>query len=128
MEEIKKIYVAGDSLISSLGFTTAENREALKAGLTGIKEVHDPALYSEGFPAARIDRVRWKEEVKKARLENYAPLEQLFILCIGQVSRLTGINLRDPEVGLILASTKGNIDQIRQPSAYLWKMGQRIAE
>ena len=34
---MRKVFVASDNIISSLGFTTQENVEALKAGVTGIR-------------------------------------------------------------------------------------------
>ncbi len=126
MENRKKVYVASDCLISSLGFTTAENMQAIVAGKSGIQLVDDRGLYGTCFQAARICRERWDSEAKS--LAGYTPLEQLFILSIGQAVRYAGIDLRLPDCGLVLATTKGNIDNIDSPAAYLWEMARHVAE
>lgn len=127
MENRKKVYVAGDCLISSLGFTTDENMQAIVAGKSGIRTVDDCALYGAPFQAARICRERWQGEADAKSLAGYTPLEQLFILSIGQVVRHTGIDLRLPDCGLVLATTKGNIENIDSPAAYLWEMARHVA-
>lgn len=128
MKEKRAIYIAGDYMISSLGFSTAENMEAMRAGKTGIREIEDPGLYDAALPLARICPERWRDKSRAAGLENYPPLEQLFILSIGEVLHQTGIDIRQPECGLILATTKGNIDRLGFPSAYLGKMAQHLAD
>lgn len=126
MEYRKQIYVAGDCMISSLGFSTAENMAAIAAGETGIKEVRDCDIYPVGFPAARICRERWKQEISGTGLESYSLLEQFFIYVIGKVAQETGIDAGSEECGLILATTKGNIDRIDSASAYLWEMARKV--
>lgn len=127
MENGRKIYVAGDHIISALGFTTAENTEAVLRYESGIKQVNDADLFESPFQAARIDAGRLSREAARENLMDYSRLEQLFILSVGAVIRQTGIDLKNPECGLVIATTKGNIDLIGQQDAYLWTMAQRVA-
>lgn len=127
MESGRKIYVAGDHIISALGFNTAENMEAVLRYESGIKQVDDTDLFESPFQAARIDAGRLAREVTHENLTDYSRLEQLFILSVGAVIRQTGTHLKDPECGLVIATTKGNIDRISGPDAYLWRMAQRVA-
>jgi len=126
METERKIYVAGDRIISAIGFSTAENMEAIRQGRTGIVRQEDPRLYGTAFPAARIDRRRLEEAVAAAGIEAYSRLEQLFILTVTSLLQRTGFRLGAGECGLVIATTKGNIDRIGCPEAYLWQMARRI--
>ena len=48
------IYIAGDNIISSLGFTTDENMDNVLKEITGIRETDDRQLSPEGFPLALV--------------------------------------------------------------------------
>ena len=64
----------------------------------------------------------------------YTRLEQLFILAIQDILSHSEMNLADEDCGLILSTTKGNIDLLaNHPDdldirVHLWEMGRRISE
>lgn len=49
------VYFISDNIISSIGFSTAENFQSLLAGKVGIKTIDDKNYYPESFPASQVD-------------------------------------------------------------------------
>ena len=52
---MKPVYILSDNIISSLGFTTAENISSLEKGTIGIRTVNDPALYPGPVQLSLVD-------------------------------------------------------------------------
>lgn len=132
MEHPVNIYITSGSLITSLGFGLEENVKAIRSSRPGIVRVDDRALFEEPFPAARIDAGRLAEQAEKAGLSGYTRMEQLFLLCLNETIQKNGVDPASPECGLILSTTKGNIEYLRQepdslPEAGLYEMGRKIA-
>lgn len=132
MEYPVNIYITAPSLITSLGFGLEENVEAIRSSRSGIVRSDDPALFEAPFPASRIDTVRWGEEAEKAGLSGYTRMEQLFLLCLNETVRQSGVDPSSPACGLILSTTKGNIECLPEEEnapadARLYEMGKKIA-
>ena len=108
MEHRVNSYITAGSIISSLGFGTEENFSRIREFRSGIARVEDTALFDTPFMAARIDDTRLK--VLAQELDGYTRMEQLFILSLSDTIRQSGIDPADPGCGLILSTTKGNID------------------
>ena len=127
MEHPLTVYITANTLISSLGFGTQENMEAIRAYHSGIR-----------LQQATIDNKRLKEKVLTANITTYTRLEQLFILNIQDILAQSGISLANPDCGLLLSTTKGNIDLLNSSEflssnellsnspVFLWKMAERI--
>ena len=81
--------------------------------------------------AATIQPEQWE---RAKNLGTYTRLEQLFILAIQDILSHSEMNLADEDCGLILSTTKGNIDLLaNHPDTpdirvHLWEMGRRISE
>lgn len=103
-------YITAGSIISSLGFGTEENFSHIRGYHSGIKRVENAALFDTPFMAACIDDTRLKEAASVQKLDGYTRMEQLFILSLSDTIRQSGIDPADPDCGLILSTTKGNID------------------
>ena len=101
-------YITAGSIISSLGFGTEENFSRIREYRSGIARVEDTALFDTPFMAARIDNTRLK--VLAQELDGYTRMEQLFILSLSDTIRQSGIDPADPGCGMIISTTKGNID------------------
>ncbi len=121
MEHPLNVHIVADALISSLGFDTSENVCAIRSYRTVRPAVIDPIRLQQAAAAAGIPE------------GNFARLEQLFILTIGQVAEQAGINLRNPGCAILLSTTKGNIDLLAghtddtpDKRLFLGEMGQRI--
>lgn len=130
------IYLTADNIISSLGFTTQENLNAIRDYRSGVK-LHIPNQISDiSVQAATIDRERLAEQVRQYQLEEYTDLEQLFILSIREtLSKSTDpVDLSSPDTCIIFSTTKANIDLLsgHADEAYadqvsLWQMAERVA-
>lgn len=149
MEHPLTVYLTANTLISSLGFGTQENSKALRAYRSGIHLQQNGFISDAPLLAGCIDSGKLKSRVQEANLTSFTRLEQLFILTIQEILSQSGAKLTDPDCGLLLSTTKGNIDLLdsitrnranpttqdgldlaaelsADSPAFLWKMGERI--
>ena len=131
MEHPITVYITADTLISSLGANTQENIKAIREYQSGITR-HEAGIISDtSILAATIKPEQWE---RAKNLGTYTRLEQLFILAIQDILSHSEMNLADEDCGLILSTTKGNIDLLaNHPDTpdirvHLWEMGRRISE
>ena len=137
MEDPVNSYITAGSIISSLGFGREENFSHIRGYHSGIKRVENTALFDTPFLAACIDDTRLKEAAAAQKLDGYTRMEQLFILSLSDTIRQSGIDPSDPACGLILSTTKGNIDALAfapntgspadSPDPSLYGMAERVA-
>ncbi|MDR1343495.1 MAG: beta-ketoacyl synthase [Prevotellaceae bacterium] len=133
---------AGDSIISSLGFTTEECYRSVASGQSGIR------LYSSfmGLPepqmASLIDRERLADSFAADSFAavnpcsgGYTALEKAAILSVGSAAAAAQVDLSDPDVLFVFSSTKGNVHlldegerQAGRDHIYLWYVARLIAE
>ncbi|MFH1937693.1 MAG: hypothetical protein ABIK52_09035, partial [Bacteroidota bacterium] len=87
---MQPVYIVSDNIITSLGATTTQNMEALKAGHIGISMQSDPLLFPSPVPLSLVNTGMLEEEFQ-AILEHYKKkidpmdftrLEKLFIMSI----------------------------------------------
>jgi 3-oxoacyl-[acyl-carrier-protein] synthase-1 len=126
----------GDNIISSLGFTTKENYQAVKSGQTGLRFYDSCLDLPEPLRASLIDKERLNN-CFAAICEhpgNYTPLEQAAILSVSQAAEESGIDLSDPRVLFFFSSTKGNVYLLGEKESgfsrdhiYLWHTAQVVA-
>lgn len=138
MEHPVNIYINAHSLISSLGFGTQENVDAIRSYQSGIRLVEAGPVSDVPIQAGVINSAEWELRVKQQQITGYTRLEQLFILAIREIlvqseGSLSEINLENPDCALLLSTTKGNVDLLTAnlPAghpAFLWKMGERIGD
>ncbi|WP_295938492.1 beta-ketoacyl synthase N-terminal-like domain-containing protein [uncultured Alistipes sp.] len=121
------IYLGADRIISACGFTTAENADAIARYELGVKAFTDPTLAEDVLTAGRIDR----EHLHLP--DGCTDFEALLSEAIKSVVAESGI---DPNTGgtrLIIATTKGNIDLLRNdpkpdPRCFIAEAAQRTAD
>jgi 3-oxoacyl-[acyl-carrier-protein] synthase-1 len=128
-------YIAGDNIITSLGFTTAANFEKISAGSTGVAITTDANLYPEPFPASMVDKSVLHSAATEAGIDkSYTHFEQLIILSVTQALAGLGIELSAPETMLVISTTKGNIDLLKNNQGFpeervnLWKSAHEIGK
>jgi 3-oxoacyl-[acyl-carrier-protein] synthase-1 len=134
---VREVYVASDNMITSLGFTPAEHREALQDGRTGIHLHHNSRLSPVPFWASLVNEEQLNDKFSAfAHPGKFTRFEKLIITSMRQVLQSSGINIQGPRVLVILSTTKGNIDLLN-PSArehfdenriYLWHTAKLIRE
>lgn len=116
------IYLGADRIISACGLTTRENMEAIGGGTPGVATFRDPSLCEGELTAGRIDRARF----------GHADFETLLEAAIGSVAAESGVDPKAPGTGLVIATTKGNIDCLRNapkpdPRCFIAESAQRVA-
>lgn len=126
-------YLLHDSIISPLGFGTSSNLDAIRRGQSALKFHQNSKIFPEGYYAGLISEQLINERFKKiGDINKFTRLEKLIILAISQVIA----KMNDPDLkntGLIISSTKGNIDQLgksefSEERVLLWKMAEVIAD
>lgn len=103
MDQIK-IYLGADRIISALGDTTEQNVEEILRYHTGIRPVEDTTLSARPFMAGRIHHAVFENRTTR--------LEALLEETIGSVLEVSGVSPRSSRTGLIVATTKGNVDSL----------------
>lgn len=130
------VYFQSDNIITSLGFTTAENFTALLSGDTGIKQINNKHFYPGPFPASLVDTARLEEEFTDYKKSgDFTRLEKMVILSIQDALSKTTFDIKSERTIIILSTTKGNIDllepekqnQFEKERVLLWRFGQVIA-
>ncbi|MCL2246568.1 MAG: beta-ketoacyl synthase [Lentimicrobiaceae bacterium] len=128
------MYNIANNIISSLGFTTDENFNAVKQGLSGIK-YYEAGVFDlpEPFMAALIDKERLNEAFAKTSSKtNYTTLEKASILSIFTANEEANIDLSSEKTIFIISTTKGNIDllntqySIPNTQIYLWHTAELL--
>ncbi|MDR2691645.1 MAG: beta-ketoacyl synthase [Dysgonamonadaceae bacterium] len=117
----------GDNIISSLGFSSRENFQAVQAGKTGLKRYENLFNLPEPFIASMIDRERLNDEFPaicgKEKAYPATDLEKAAILSVYYANEAAGIDLSGNRVLFILSTTKGNVDLLEkfpQRFVFLW--------
>jgi len=109
------VRVLGTGIISSLGFTTDENYNAVKQGISGIKH-YDAGVFnlSEPFMASLIDKERLEDEFAchcvSNKNDDHTNLEKTAILAVTYANKEAQIDLSSERTIFILSTTKGNVD------------------
>jgi len=134
--------ILGTNIISSLGFTTNENFENVKHGISGIKHYDaDTFDLPEAFMASMIDKERLNNEFMKANFPNsespkeITDLEKAAILSVFDANKQANIDLSNEKVLFVFSSTKGNVHLLDENEKnfdrkhiYLWHSAQLIAD
>lgn len=126
-------YIAGDNIITSLGFTTAANFEKISKGETGVTIANDHILYPEPFPASLINKSILNSAASEKSIDiSYTRYEQLIILSVSEAIKNLNIDLTSPRTLMILSTTKGNIDLLKDNRGFpddrvhLWTSAREI--
>ena len=130
--EGRVVYVAGDNVVTSLGFTTGDNADQIIAERTGIKYYEDASVYPESFMASRIDDAVLSSRPLWNELSGYHRLERMMILSASDAIERSGVDAASPRTIFIFSSTKGNIDLLAgssslHPDAELAEMASRVS-
>lgn len=129
---MNKTYLSYNNIVSSLGFDSPTVVQNIHEGLSGVTLIEDETLFPNPFYASVIDSDHLEKAFEKLQPSgDYTRLEQMMILSLDKIIKASGVALTD-RVGLILSTTKGNIDTLdpRNPMpaerAYLGTLGHII--
>ncbi len=127
------IFCIGNNIISSLGFSTKENYEAVIAGKTGLSLHENTFDIPEAFFASLIDEKEIDNELninfENKDFSDFTKFEKLLILSVKKANEDAKIDLSDSNTLFILSTTKGNVsylnDEIDEKS-YLWHSAKKM--
>ena len=129
-----KIYISHNNIISSLGMDSKTVVSKIKDGISGLKVVKDDALLNEAFCSSLLNKATLASAFKKmGNPEKHTTLEQMMLLSLSKVIDKIDFPL-DEKVGLIISTTKGNIDTLEKDNpftedrAYLATLGKVIKD
>ncbi len=132
---MKDVFVISDNIISSLGFTTAENIENIKAGKSGIQFHDNKNLSNTPLHASLTDNKRLEDLFSLNTSEKFSRLEKMLILSISDALKESSIDIKSERTLLIFSTTKGNIDLLEsdendsgEKRLKLWEMGNIIQQ
>ena len=125
--------IIGTNIISSLGFTTNENFNAVKKGISGLKHYGVKTFdLHEAFVASLIDKEQLNDEFAKITPKNnYTNLEKAAILSINYANNEAKIDFSSDRVIFILSTTKGNVASLDDKNInckFLWHTANLINE
>lgn len=124
------IFASYNNIVSSLGFTTEQNISAVSKGQSGIKK-HTGLLFSDSFYSSLINKENLENHFSKLtnKTNNYTILEKMMIVSLQDVLQQSKFSINS-RTGLVISTTKGNIDALDKNSpfsskrAYLHTIGE----
>jgi 3-oxoacyl-[acyl-carrier-protein] synthase-1 len=131
---MKKVYITNHNIISSLGFDSASNFNNLLKQKSGIRKYF--RKNGDPFYGSLIDKDKLNNAFSRVGdVEKFTSLEKLMILSVQNVLEESEFKITG-KTGLIIASTKGNIDAILPDSefyhsknrVYLPELGKRVQD
>lgn len=130
---MNNIYVSHNNIISSLGFTSETVVENIKNEISGLKHINDQTMLSDPFYTSLVPTEKLHLEFNKLNPnKDYTRLEQIMITSLSKIITSSKIDLTK-RVGLIISTTKGNIDALDKNNpfdekrAYLSELGKAIS-
>jgi 3-oxoacyl-[acyl-carrier-protein] synthase-1 len=143
-DDMNPVYILNDNIITSLGFSTAENISAIEHNTIGIRLVNDPLLSPSPvmISAVNLDELNTNfSEIlrslkKSAPPESFTRLEKMFIVSIHDALKDQGIMPGNPRTLFVISTTKGNVDLLENryqavfshKRLYLWEMGRILQQ
>ncbi|WP_179345193.1 beta-ketoacyl synthase N-terminal-like domain-containing protein [Winogradskyella ursingii] len=131
---MSKVFVTYNSIISPLGFDSEMVARNIKNKVSGISLVEDKNRFHKPFYGSVINQDLLNSHFRKLNnSEDYTTLEKMMLLCLNDVITNSGIKI-DESVGLIISTTKGNIDALDDENpfpkshAYLSRLGQVLKD
>ncbi|MBZ9631810.1 beta-ketoacyl synthase [Salegentibacter sp. LM13S] len=115
---MKKLYLLDDAIISPLGFSTEENIQSIREGDSGLKLQQRPEITENPFFTGIIDETLLNQAFSEiGSSEKFTKLEKLIILAVKLILDKNK-NLDPTKTALIIATTKGNIDLLKEPGGF----------
>ncbi|MFK5974205.1 MAG: beta-ketoacyl synthase N-terminal-like domain-containing protein [Flavobacteriaceae bacterium] len=129
-----EVYASYNNIISSYGFDSETAVQNISHEVSGLRCIDDQKFLPEPFYASLIDHERLQSEFEALNpKERFTRLEKMMLVSLEKVIKASRLTLTD-RVGLIISTTKGNIDVLGKDSsfqkerAYLGEMAKAIQD
>jgi len=131
---MNSVYLSHNNIFSAYGPDSASAISQIKAGVSSLQLMDDSSLLEGPFYTSRISDDVLNEKFERLRpTENYTRLEKILIASLSDTLEKANLEI-DARVGLIVSTTKGNIDVLEKNSvfpekrAYLGQLGKKIGK
>lgn len=128
------VYVSYNNIVSSLGFDSETVVNNIHNEVSGLQSVVDKTKFSQPFCSSLINQNKLNTEFSSLGTEgDFTRLEKMMITSLNKVIQASKIP-STKKVGLIVSTTKGNIDVLSENSnfpkdrAYLSTLGEVIKD
>ena len=118
---MRKVVVIGESILSPLGATPAENFAAVRRGESALRRYEGMFGVKEPFVASLMDRERWTEPGRTF-------FDSLVIEAARRAVEAAGIDPAGPRTGFVLSTIKGNIEHIDTQDVTLAVSARRLVD
>lgn len=129
---MNSVYVSYNNIVSSLGFDSPTVVKNVADGVSGISRIADKNISPQAFYASTIPTETLSGAFESLNTNgSFTRLEQMMLVSLEKVIKASGLAL-DERVGLIISTTKGNIDALEtnnpfpKKRAYLSELGTLI--
>lgn len=124
------IYTLAGNCVTPSGFNLSENIEAIQKKNIAIQEHNNQIYSSRSFYGGIIDNELLNQTIKNniPLADNFSKLEKMMLLSLNNI-KANYLPILNNRCGLIIASTKGNIDRINldDEDYLLSQLGRKIA-
>ncbi|WP_338732101.1 beta-ketoacyl-[acyl-carrier-protein] synthase family protein [Mangrovimonas cancribranchiae] len=116
---MSKVYLSYNNIISSLGFDSKSVVNKIHEGVSGLTKIHDTSILPNPFYSSLINSSDLEEAFSKVTLKkDYTRLEKMMITSLQDTITQSDIEVNNEKVGLIISTTKGNIDALDTNNAF----------
>jgi len=129
---MSKVYLSHNTIVSAYGLDTEAAISKIAQEVSSLQLTHDTRILQNPFYTSRIDDDTLLTAFQQLRSnEKLTRLEQLLTISLSKTIHASKIKLTK-RVGLIIATTKGNIDALEEANsftkerAYLSVLGEKI--
>ncbi|GAA3593177.1 beta-ketoacyl synthase N-terminal-like domain-containing protein [Flavivirga amylovorans] len=129
-----EVYLSYNNIVSSLGFDSETVVDNIHNQVSGLQLIDDKNLLPQPFYSSIINTKALSERFEYLKdKDHFTRLEQMMITSLNNVIQSSKIPL-NKNVGLIISTTKGNIDVLDKNSkfpkerAYLSVLGKKIKD
>ncbi|MBQ4913732.1 beta-ketoacyl synthase [Maribacter sp. MMG018] len=131
---MSKVYLSHNNIVSSFGFDSISAIESIRNQVTGLSIYEDKKILDTPFCSSRVHQKELQEHYKAlSPNEEHTRLEKMMLVSLSDSLKKAGIKLTK-RTGLIISTTKGNIDVLENESpypesrAYLPALGEKIQQ
>lgn len=131
---MSKVYLSHNNIVSSFGFDSISAIESIRNQVTGLSIYEDKKILDTPFCSSRVHQKELQEHYKAlSPNEEHTRLEKMMLVSLSDSLKKAGIKLTK-RTGLIISTTKGNIDVLENESpypesrVYLPALGEKIQQ
>ncbi|MCX2678338.1 beta-ketoacyl synthase N-terminal-like domain-containing protein [Galbibacter sp. EGI 63066] len=132
---MSSVYLSHNNIVSALGCTSEEVVANISNERSGLKRIDDKRFLPEPFCASLMDAAVLNDAFERfsKKSDDYTRLEKMMIASLGEVIQQSNLSITE-RTGLIISTTKGNIDVLEKNStfskerSYLHALGKTIKD